>query len=783
MPSSSAGQSLGNKAAMPKREPSVSVVINTYNRASSLATTLRSLRRLNYPRFEVIVVNGPSTDNTMELLKSHADSIRVGTCAERNLSISRNVGIEMARGNLVAFLDDDAVPAESWLSDAVDAFDCDEVGGVGGFVYDHTGYNLQYRYSVSNRLGTARWNVPSASDEFCYPGCLEFPYLQGTNAVFRRDALLEIGGFDEEFDYYLDETDVCLRLVDAGYLLKQLSNAFVYHRFLPSHIRSENRVVTTWRSVIKNKVYFSLKNAPPDTSFRDLLKDWERFCAEAEANLKFYIDRGGAAREKLDDFHRDVDAALREGVSVGLARPRRFLGSEAAKTLRGTVWTGTLDSLSEGCFKSFATVLRASEKLNVCLLSQEYPPGVVGGIGRLTYELACGLASHGHSVHVLTKSSTGQNTVDFEDDAWVHRLVEDRKEPPPPLGTRVPAQIWNRSARLLREVRRIHEMQAIDIVEGPIWDAEGLATVLDGSFVTVTSLETPLKMALETNPAWTDDSPGQLEFFDQLAAAEKLVTERATAVRAISEAIADTMRGLYDVTLSQDRLSVTPIGMRDRSVDITPKRDNRFVDVLFTGRFEARKGIDVLLQVIPSLCSEFKRARFILVGEDRPQPDGSNFASQFRALHSRERFRDRVIFAGKVSDSEIEQHFANCEIFVGPSRYESFGLVFVEAMMFGKPAIGCRVGGMKEVIDEGVTGLLAEPGDAESLRGALAILLADAEKRTQMGKAGRARFLEHYTREKLTDRTLTLYQRVLRHQREGQALWMLVAAEEAVLLR
>lgn len=767
---------------MLQREFSVSVVINTYSRATSLATTLRSLRRLNYPHFEVIVVNGPSTDNTMELLKSHANSIRVGACSDRNLSISRNVGIEMARGELVAFLDDDAVPAENWLNDAVDAFDCDEVGGVGGFVYDHTGYNLQYRYSVSNRLGTARWNVPAAATEYCYPGCLEFPYLQGTNAIFRRDALLEIGGFDEEFDYYLDETDVCLRLVDAGYLLKQLSNAFVYHRFLPSHIRSENRVVTAWRSVIKNKVYFSLKNAPPDTSFRNLLKDWERFCAEAEANLKFHVDRGNTTKEKLDEFRRDADEALREGVSVGLSRPRRFLGSETAETLRGKVQTDTLDTSDAGCFKSFPTVSPASEKLNICLLSQEYPPDVVGGIGRLTYELACGLAARGHSVHVLTKSSNGQNTVDFEDDVWVHRLVEDRKELPPPSGTRAPAQIWNRSARLLRELRRIHDTQPIDIVEGPIWDAEGLATVLDGSFVTVTSLETPLKMALETNPGWIDGSPGQKEFFDQLAAAEKTVTEGATGVRAISDAIADTMRSLYGVELSHDRLSVTPIGMRDRSINITAKRDNLFVDVLFTGRFEARKGIDVLLQVIPSVCAEFKRARFILVGEDRPQPDGSNFASRFRALHSREKFRDRVIFAGKVSDSEIEQHFANCEIFVGPSRYESFGLVFVEAMMFGKAAIGCRVGGMKEVIDEGVTGLLAKPGDADSLRAALADLLADADKRARMGKAGRARFLEHYTREKLTDRTLTFYQQVLRHERGKRALTAAVASEEAVLL-
>jgi hypothetical protein len=755
---------------MPVRDLTVSVVINTYNRAASLDATLRSLRRLNYPSFEVIVVNGPSTDNTMEVLRSHAASIRVGTCSDRNLSVSRNVGIDMARGDLVAFLDDDAVPDENWLNDAVDACDSEEVGGVGGFVYDHTGYNLQYRYSVSNRLGTASWDVAEPKTEFCYPGCLEFPYLQGTNAIFRRSALLEIGGFDEEFNYYLDETDVCLRLVDAGYLLKQLSNAFVYHRFLPSHIRSENRVVTSWHPIIKNKVYFSLVNAPSEIPARDLLRDWDHFCAEAEAGLKFHLGRGAATQQNVDEFYIDMNSALREGMRAGHANPRRFLYSERARESRGSVKTDVLDEghAGRGQFKPYPTVMPQSEKLTICLLSQEYPPAIVGGIGRLTYELARGLTERGHSVHVLTKSLSGHNTVDFEEDVWVHRLVEDREEPPAPQGVNFPEPLWRRSARLLREIRRINETHPVDIVEGPIWDAEGLATVLDGSFVSVTSLETPLKMALETNPGWVDGSAAQRQVYDAIIAGEKAVMERATAIRAISGAIVETMRSLYNMEFAPDRLSVTPIGMHDRSTGKSFKTNGRYIDVLFTGRFEDRKGIDVLLQVIPSLCQEFKRARFILVGEDRPRADGSTLSSRFCARHARAPFRDRVIFPGKVSDSEIERYLAQCEIFVGPSRYESFGLVFVEAMMFGKPVVGCRVGGMKEVIAEGVTGLLAEPGDPESLRAALACLLADSAKRETFGKAGRARFLEHYTREKLADRTLAFYHNVLASQSSDQ---------------
>jgi glycogen synthase len=75
--------------------------------------------------------------------------------------------------------------------------------------------------------------------------------------------------------------------------------------------------------------------------------------------------------------------------------------------------------------------------------------------------------------------------------------------------------------------------------------------------------------------------------------------------------------------------------------------------------------------------------------------------------------------------------------------------------------VGCRAGGMKEVIEDGVTGLLAEPGDAASLQSALATLLADPAKREAMGKAGRERFLAYYTRHALVDRTLAFYHQVL----------------------
>lgn len=740
----------------------VSVVINTFNRCDSLATTLDSLRHQNYPHFEVVVVNGPSTDGTAALLKSRRDDLRVGTCAERNLSVSRNVGIAMAAGDLVAFIDDDGVPDENWLADAVSAFDRDEIAGVGGFVYDHTGYRWQYRYSFADRLGRGIFNIAKPMDEeFCYPGTSIYPYLQGTNAIFRRSALLEVGGFDEEYDYYLDETDLCLRLIDAGFLLRQLPNSFVYHRFLPSHIRQSNRVVTQLRPIIKNKIYFSLKNNLENLPYRALVDEWKRSTDESEAGIRHHIQHGNAKPEILNQFHQDADWAMREGLARGLHRERRLIDSDVAREMRGAIALDVLDPENAGQFKLYPVLQPKEGKLTICYLSQQYPPGVVGGIGRLTYDIACGLASLGHDVHVLARSATGFNTVDFEQGVWVHRLALDEEEPAAPRGVVVPREAWQCSARLLRELRRIHSMHPIDIVEGPIWDVEGLAAAVDSEFRVITNLETPMKMVVETNPELIDHSPEGQKRYQDYYAAETLLMQRSTAARAISHAIVDTMRKYYGVEFPPEKLRVFPLGMEDRSAGNKATKKGRSVDVLFAGRFEGRKGIDVLLQVIPALCQKHPQARFIVVGEDRKRASGSTFAEEFRSQHARAPFRDRVLFPGAVSDRELENYLAQCDIFVSPSRYESFGLVFLEAMMFGKPAVGCRIGGMQEIIVDGVTGLLAEPGDPVTLQAALDDLLSDAAKRESMGKAGRARYLENYTREIFVQRTLEFYREIL----------------------
>ena len=108
-----------------------SIIICTNGRRNALANTLRSLQYLDYPNFEVCVVHGPTEDGTEELLRGYGGTIKVARCPVMNLSKSRNIGISLAAGDFIAFIDDDGIPEAEWLSDLRAGYDEDDVGGTG----------------------------------------------------------------------------------------------------------------------------------------------------------------------------------------------------------------------------------------------------------------------------------------------------------------------------------------------------------------------------------------------------------------------------------------------------------------------------------------------------------------------------------------------------------------------------------------------------------------------------------------------------------------------------
>jgi len=694
---------------------SFSVVVNTYNRRHTLEDTIVSLKRQRYRNFEVIVVNGPSVDGTEDYLKRQND-IRLLTTEQRNLSISRNLGIEAARGDIVAFIDDDAVADALWLEDLAAAYSTDDIGGAGGLVFDWTGAVLQYKFSACFRDGRTDFSVRPPFDELLRQGCDPFLYIQGTNCSFRRKALHEIGGFNEQIEYFHDETDVCLRIIDKGYHLASVERAIVYHRYATSHVRSEKRIVFDPYSSVKNQHIFALQNGSKIYSEEELSISLQNYLHGVHRGGQWAFDNGFLSADQHAYFGKRVAEGQSKGLEQGrLPRPFRAFSADAALQ-----------------FKQFKLACEGRQ-LNLCFISSEYPPGDYGGIGRYTKDLADEAARQGHSVHVITRGAD-EYRVDFDNGVFVHRVVVR------PLDTDAVASLAIRhhlalTSSLYHEVVKVHERHSFDSIIFPLWNIEGLACICDDRLPSVMTLMTSL-----TTIAQLNRSIREQEASDPVIALEALAVRNVRAVHAISEAI--LKKSIEDFGAPRQAF-VVPLAVQDFRTDYKRTRpENARLRILFVGRLERRKGVDILLEAAKRILPEHAEVEFVLVGKDTPftELDGKTYRECFQQDTRNAAISDRVIFTGGLNEEELQQQYAEADLFCLPSRYESFGLVLLEAMVYGLPLVAADSGGMTEILRSGDIGVLFESESIEALTQALTSLINNPEGRQRLGRESRRVF-------------------------------------------
>ncbi|HKS95568.1 MAG TPA: glycosyltransferase family 4 protein [Terriglobia bacterium] len=166
-------------------------------------------------------------------------------------------------------------------------------------------------------------------------------------------------------------------------------------------------------------------------------------------------------------------------------------------------------------------------------------------------------------------------------------------------------------------------------------------------------------------------------------------------------------------------------------------------------RLEKGKGIDTVIQSLPKVLQSVPHASLVVVG------DGDH-RTLLEALAARLGVREKVRFVGHVDEHALKEFYRQAELFVMPSRQEGFGLVFLEAMAFGKPAVGGNFGGIPEIVVEGVTGYVVEYGNVEALADRLTCLLTNESLRRRMGAAGKQRVIENYGFEVFQKRLIAL---------------------------
>ncbi len=181
--------------------------------------------------------------------------------------------------------------------------------------------------------------------------------------------------------------------------------------------------------------------------------------------------------------------------------------------------------------------------------------------------------------------------------------------------------------------------------------------------------------------------------------------------------------------------------------------DDRSIGVLFLGRLKKDKGIIDLAQAFSLLEKRFPDVHLVIVG-----PDEDNLQGDVKQILSGCGLRLHFI----AQTNEPENYMMACDIFCLPSYREGFGSVIIEAAACGIPAIGSRIYGVTDAIDENETGLLFEPGDVTELANTLVTLLKDPERRQELGKNALSRVQLDFSREYVTQELLKLYKSKLK---------------------
>jgi O-antigen biosynthesis protein len=199
--------------------PKISVVVASYNGARTLPSCLESLQRLNYPDYEVILVDDGSTDRTAEIAALHPKVRYLRHPTNLGLSTARNTGIEMAQGEIVAFTDSDCRADEDWLHYLAGDLLSDSFVGIGG----HNLLPLEDSWVAGAVMvspgGPAHVMLTDRVAEHI-PGC---------NMAFYKWALIEVGCFDPLFRKAGDDVDICWRIQQRGFQIGFSPAGFVWH--------------------------------------------------------------------------------------------------------------------------------------------------------------------------------------------------------------------------------------------------------------------------------------------------------------------------------------------------------------------------------------------------------------------------------------------------------------------------------------------------------------------------------------------------------------------------
>ena len=356
----------------------------------------------------------------------------------------------------------------------------------------------------------------------------------------------------------------------------------------------------------------------------------------------------------------------------------------------------------------------AKEHYRVLILTWEYPPLTVGGLGRHVHDLAHALVGYGDEVHVLTCPVVGQETYWFDRGVHVHRIKQEALNAEDFLAW---VEQFNR-AMIELGIQIGAREGPFDLIHGHDWLIGEAARRLRGY------LHIPLLVTIHATEYGRNQGI-YTELQQRIHQREEQLAKEADLLIICSRYMEEEVKKLFSLPPARIRLiynGVNPENLaqkKDYRINCRAKRKKWTQPlVLFLGRLVPEKGVQILLAALPSVVRRAPGVRLVVAGH-------GHYEDYLRNLADWLGVREQVDFIGYVDDQGRNQLLEQSWVAAFPSLYEPFGIVALEAMAAGVPVIVSDTGGLSDIVEHGVDGYKIPPGREDMLAYYLGELLVN----------------------------------------------------------
>ena len=387
--------------------------------------------------------------------------------------------------------------------------------------------------------------------------------------------------------------------------------------------------------------------------------------------------------------------------------------------------------------------------MKILMLTWEYPPRIVGGIARVVHDLSKRLIKDGHEVTVVTYRDG--DTPYYENDKGVDVYRVDNYMISP---NNFIEWIMQLNFNMVAKASEIIEKQGkFDVIHAHDWLVANSAKTLKNSF------GIPLVCTIHATESGRNSGIHD-ETQRYINDTEWMLTYESTEVIVNSNFMKGHVQGLFGLPF--DKINVVPNGInltnfngieRDYEFRRQYARDEEKI-ILYMGRLVYEKGIQHLIAAMPKILGSYNDAKLIIAGKGGMLDELKREAENLGVAN-------KVYFTGYLDSKQVQKMYKCADVAVFPSTYEPFGIVALEAMLAGVPAVVSDVGGLNEIVEHRVTGMKSYAGNANSIADSILTLLFDHQLCTTVSKNAKAKVKELYSWNKIAQDTHFIYQKAI----------------------